>query len=116
MHIKILTWLAATLLLSGGVGLLDAGFQIVLQIVVCIAALLVFSQALENRKWVWMVVFLAISLTYNPVVPLHFSKRIFLWLDWMSLMTFMVSLVALKQRTRLSLVSVTNQNARPESL
>jgi hypothetical protein len=116
MHIKIMQWLAAAMLLWAGLGLFNPSSQILLSIVVCIAALMVFSQALTERKWAWAVVFLAMAVLYNPVTPFLFSKRIYLWLDWMGLMTFLVSLLALKQRTRLTLVSVTNQRARSESL
>jgi hypothetical protein len=116
MHIKFMKWFAAAMLLMGGVGLFDSGFLIVLKIVVCIAALMVFAQALTDKRWVWAAVFFALAITYNPVAPILFSKRIFLWLDLMGMMTFLLSLVALKQRPRLSLVSITNQQVRPDSL
>jgi hypothetical protein len=116
MHIIVMKWFAAAMLLMGGVGLFDSGFQIVLKIVVCIAALMVFAQALTERKWIWGVFFLALAITYNPVAPVFYSKRIFLWLDLMGMMTFLISLVALKQRRILSLVSITNQRVRPDSL
>jgi hypothetical protein len=116
MHVKVMKWFAAAMLVLGGLGLFDAGFQIVLKIVVCIAALLVFAQAFTEKRWVWATVFFALALAYNPVAPVLYSKRIFLWLDLMGMMTFLISLVALKQRRRLSLVSITNHRVRPDSL
>jgi hypothetical protein len=116
MHIKIMKSLAAAMLLWGGLGLFNPSYQTLLGIVVCIAALFVFGQALDANKFIWAVGFLAIALIYNPVVPIRFSGRISLWLDWMGLMTFLISLVALKRRPKLTLVSVTNQSPRSESL
>jgi hypothetical protein len=116
MHIRILKCLAAAMLLLSGLDLFNPGYQILLGIVVCIAALFVFGQALNAHKLFWAAGFLTVAILFNPVAPLLFSKRIHLWLDWMSLMTFLVSLMALKQRTRLTLASITNQGVRSESL
>ena len=116
MHIIVMKWFAVAMLLMGGVGLCDSSFQIVLKIVVCIAALMVFAQAFTDKRWIWGVFFLALAIAYNPVSPVLFSKRIFLWLDLMGMMTFLISLVALKQRRRLSLVSITNHRVSPDML
>lgn len=116
MNIKIVKWLAAATLLLAGLVAPNSGFQWVVEIVVCIAALFVFWQALMDKRWIWAAVFLAVSITYNPVAPFHFSKSVFLWLDLLSLMTFLVSLEALKQRAKLTLASVTNQRTRSASL
>jgi hypothetical protein len=116
MHIKFMKWFATTMLFLGVLGFFGAESKIGLNFVVCIAALLVFSQAVSDKRWTWAVAFLALSIIYNPVSPLLFSKKVFLWLDLMSLMTFLISLVALKQRPKLTLASITNQSARSESL
>jgi hypothetical protein len=77
MPVKIMKWLAAATLLWGVLAFPNSGFQIVLEIVVCLAALLVFSQALNANKLIWAAGFLAIATLYNPVVPLRFSERTF---------------------------------------
>jgi hypothetical protein len=108
MHIKLMKWLAAATLLLAGLALPHSVFQLVLEIVVCIAALLVFSQTLKGNNLIWAAGLLAIAIIYNPVVPIRFSSRVTLWLDWLGMMTFFVALVALKRRPQYILAPVRN--------
>jgi hypothetical protein len=50
------------------------------------------------------------------VVPIVLSRKTFLWLDWLCLMTFMVSLLALKWQPVLSMPSITNRVPGREAL
>jgi len=49
-------------------------------------------------------------------VPVALARRTFLWLDLVCLMTFLISLGALKTRPTLSIPSITDRTPGSESL
>jgi hypothetical protein len=116
MFVKIMKWLAAAILMWGGLGLFDPAYRILLGLVVCFAAIFVFRQALNANKLIWAAGFLAIAVIYNPVVPIRFSSRVFLWLDWLGLMTFLISLAAVKHRPKYILAPIKNRKPRSKAM
>lgn len=94
----------------------SASYQVFLQIMVCVTAILVLTQAIRTRKYWWGAGLVAIAALLNPVVPVMLSGRIFLWLDWVCLMTFLISLAALRWQPRLTIPPIASQTPRSESL
>jgi hypothetical protein len=74
----------------------SAGYRIVLDLVVCVAALLVLAQAFRIRKYFWAVGFAVIAVLINPAVPLVLSHTRFLMLDLLCMGAFLISLSALR--------------------
>lgn len=116
MLTKMMRWVSIAVLLLAVLQLPTAGYQVLLEIVVCVSALLVFAQAVRAGKYFWAAGFVAIAVLFNPVVPVALSRGTFLWLASVCLMTFLISLVVLKRRPILSIPSITNRTPGSESL
>ena len=116
MLIKIMKWVSSVVLLLAGLHLLTASYQVFLELIVCISGLLVLTQAVRSSSYIWAAGFLAIAVIFNPVVPVVLYRKTFLWLDWLCLMTFLVSLAALKRQPVFSIPSITNRVPGSESL
>jgi hypothetical protein len=116
MLTKTMKWVSVVALLLALVGRPSAGYQTVLEFVVCLSGLLVLAQAVRTGRYIWAVGFMAIAVLFNPVLPVVLSRKITLGLGWVSLATFLVSLAALQGRPILSIPSITDRTPGSESL
>jgi hypothetical protein len=116
MLTKIMKWVSIAALLLAALWRSSASYQVLLQVVVCVTALLVVTQAIRTRKYLWVPGFVAIAVLFNPVVPVSLSRKTLLWLDWVCLMTFLISLAALRWQPRLTIPSITSELRRSKSL
>jgi hypothetical protein len=116
MMTKMMKWVAIVALLSAAIWRPSAGFEVLLQFVVCMSALLVSAQAWRARKYLWAVGFVSIAVLFNPVAPVGLSRGMFLWLDVACLATFLISLAAVKTTPRLSVSGIIRPNRLNESL
>jgi len=116
MFTKIMKWVSIVVLLLAALRFAAPTYQALVEIVVCVSALLVVLQAWRAHKYVWSAGFLAIAVLFNPIVLVAFSRKIFLWLDWVCLAAFLVSLAALKRQPTLAMPSITDRTPGSESL
>jgi uncharacterized protein DUF6804 len=116
MFTKIMKWASITVLLLAAFWLPSTGFQILLELVICVSALLVVRQAFRVGRYAWAFGFLTIAALFNPVVPIVLSRRVFLGLDWLCLMTFLISLAVLSRSPVLSIPSITGRTPGSVSL
>ena len=116
MTSRLMKWLSIAALLVGLLAQSSTGYRIVLDLVVCVSALVVLSQALRTGKYLWGACFLSIAVLFNPVVPLGLPGGMFLWLDLVCLAMFAVSLQALKMKPTLSIEGIIRAPRLPESL
>jgi Family of unknown function (DUF6804) len=116
MFTKIMKWVSVAVLLLAVFWRSSASFQLVLESVVCVTAILVFMQAVRTGKYLWAIGFVAIALLFNPVVPVGLPTHLILWLDLACLGAFLTSLVMLRTRPVLSAPSITGRRGIIESL
>jgi len=116
MSAKIMKWVSVAVLLLAVFWRSSATFTLVLELVVCVAGLLVVTQAVRTGKYFWATAFTVIVVLFNPVVPVALPTRLFLWLDLTCLGAFLVSLAALQTRPVLSIPSITGRRGSIESL
>ena len=117
MLTKIMKWVSIAMLLLAALRLPSAGYEVLLEFVVCVSGLLAMTQAVRAGKYLWAGGFTAILVLFNPIVPVTLSRQMFLWLDGVCIVAFAASLVVLKKRQPpLSTASVTGQTASIESL
>jgi uncharacterized protein DUF6804 len=107
MFTKFMKWISVAGLLLG-VFWGSENYRLVLELVVSVSAIMIFLQALKARKHAWVIVFTAIALLFNPVQPIGFSSAMDHGIELVSATVFLVSLVALRSKKRLSLQSITN--------
>ena len=82
------------------------------EFIVCVAAGLVFVQAIGEHKRLWAAAFFAIAVLFNPIAPVVLSRGIFLGLDAVCLAMFLASLALLKTSPQLSIASITDPDPR----
>ena len=94
-----------------------ANYQLLLDFVVCIGAVVVVMQAVRAREYRWAAGFVAIALLFNPVVRFLGPPGVLrLLILVVCIASFAISLVALKTQPILSLPSITDRNRGSESL
>ncbi len=116
MFTKIMKWASIMALLLAFVWRPSAAYQIMLEILICVGALMVVGPAWRDGKYLWASGFVAIAALFNPVTPLAISRKAFLWIDALCIVTFLVSLAVLRRHPRLSIPSITNRTPGSESL
>ncbi len=116
MMTKMMKWVSIAALIAALIWSPSEGFEILLQFVVCISALLVFAQAWRARKYLWAVGFVSIAVLFNPVAPVGLSRGMFLWLDVACLATFLISLAVVRTTPRPSVSGIIHPNRLNESL
>jgi hypothetical protein len=91
-------WISIAVLLLAALRLPSAGYQVLLEFVVCASGLLVITQAIRADKFLWAAGFTVIAVLFNPLVPVAIARQKFLWLDGVCLVAFLASLVVLKKQ------------------
>jgi hypothetical protein len=97
MLTRIMKWGAIGMLLLAGLRLPVGTDRVLLEFVVCASSLLVAAQAFRAGRYVWAIVFAAIALVFNPIIPVAVDGAISVWLAWICFAAFLVSLVALRR-------------------
>jgi len=116
VHTKFMKWIAIGTLFLAVLGFPIVSQRAVLEIVVCVSALLVVTQAIWASKYFWAAGFLAIAVFFNPLVRVPITGNAFLLLQWVCLAAFLVSLAVLRMQPTLSVLSITSRAPRSESL
>ena len=109
-------WIAIGTLFLAVLGFPIVSQRAVLEIVVCVSALLVVTQAIWASKYFWAAGFLVIAVLFNPLVRVPITGNAFLLLQWVCLAAFLVSLAVLRMQPTLSVLSITSRAPRSESL
>jgi len=126
MLTTIMKWVSIVVLLSGlfenlPVGsqewsVRNGGYLELFNMLVCLSALLVVAEGFRSRKYFWVLGFVAIAVLFNPIVPVTLPRKMFLGLDSVCILTFLVSLALSKRQPILTAPSITNGRPRSESL
>ena len=116
MLTKITKWIAIAALLLALFWHPFAESRRLLQFAVLGGAVAVLVQALRAGKYMWIGLFVAVACVFNPIRPISFSPSLFLVLDALTLVLFMVSLRGLDTKPRQSIASITDRTPGSESL
>lgn len=106
MLTKIMKWTCVAVLIPAVFWQVPEGYQVALQLIVCAGALLVAWEGLRSERQVWAFGFVAIAVLFNPFQPLAFSREVFVWLNVISIVTFLASFLALKTKPKLAMPSI----------
>ena len=126
MLTKIMKWVSVMVLLLGlfenlPVGsqewsVRNGGYLELLNMLVCLSALLVVAEGFRGGRYFWASGFVAIAVLFNPIVPVTLPRKMFLGFDSVCILTFLVSLALSKRQLLLTVHSITNGRPRNESL
>jgi hypothetical protein len=118
VYIQVMKWVSIAALL-GTVLFWNSGanYQLELNLVVCIAAVVVLVQAFQLKKYRWTAGFFVIAVLFNPALPVfRLAGGIGLALVLLSIAPFAISLIALKPQAPLSIPCITDRNPGSQSL
>ena len=84
------------LLLAIPKGLFPYGYYNLLRIVVCGTGtfLVVVAHRQKNIKWTWIMAIIA--FVFNPILPLHLGKEIWVMIDVVAGVIFLISIFSLR--------------------
>jgi hypothetical protein len=99
-------WISIAILLPAVFWKATPDYHLALQMVVCVGAILVAWEGYRSGKRIWAIAFVAIAVLFNPFQPLTFSRTMFLWLNLISIATFLASLVVLKVKPAPAMPSI----------
>jgi hypothetical protein len=116
MFAKIMKWVSITGLLLVGFWHASASYQLALEFVVCISAIMIVVQAAGDGKYVWAMGFVALALLFNPIQPIKLSTGLHPWIELLAVAMFLVSLIVLKTRPVFSMQSITERVPRTHAL
>ena len=81
-----------------GVALVDGDGFTIIRFVLSILALIVGWFALQGRQWWWLVLFVPIAITWNPVLPIDLPHDTWLLLHYLASAVFIAAGVFIKVR------------------
>jgi Family of unknown function (DUF6804) len=116
MFTKIMKLVCVVALLLAAFWVGSPGVEILLDILICVGAVMVLTQAVARTKYLWAAGFAVVAVLFNPVVPVVLSRNVFLGLDLACILAFLLSLAAMKRQPILSIPSITNRTPGSESL
>jgi len=94
-----------------------AGYELMLQLVISISAVMVILQAAFAGRFLLAGGFLVVVVLFNPIVPVELSDSTARWLNSACVMMFALSMAVLSAaKPRLSIPSITNRTPGSESL
>jgi len=116
MFPKLMKWIAIAALLLALFWHPFAENRTLLQFAILAGAVVVAAQAFRAGRYLWVGMFLAVVGLFNPIRPVPLSPSMFLFLDAITLVLFMVSLRGLETKPKLSIASITDRTPGSESL
>jgi hypothetical protein len=118
VYIQVMKWVSiAALLVAAMFWNSGANYQLELNLVVSVAAVVVLVQAFQAKKYRWAACFFVIAVLFNPALPVvRLAGGVGLALVLLSIAPFAISLIALKPHALLSIPSITDRNPGSQSL
>lgn len=94
-----------------------AAYQLPLDLLLCVGALIVLLQAVRASEYLWAAGFLIIAVVFNPVIViLRPYGDLSLTVVLLCIPAFAMALIALKTPLLLSIPSITDRNPGSRSL
>ena len=116
MLTNIMKWIAILALLVGIIWPSSVDYRVVLQFVVCAAAILALVEAQGVRKYLVMVIFIAVACLFNPVLPVSLPSNVSMPVSIATMLLFAVAIRRSWSAPGLSLASITDRTPGRESL
>ncbi len=74
------------------------GYYVLLRWVVTISAVFLLSLAYESKKTFWLFLMGMVVILFNPIIPVHLDKEIWIVIDFVVAVLFLVSIFKIKAR------------------
>jgi hypothetical protein len=93
----------------------SANYEVALDILICVSALLVVTQAWRAGQFFLAAGFVVVAALFNPIVPLALSPKTFFWMELVCLAAFLFSLTAGTVKPLVPAPGIINPNRRIQS-
>ena len=90
----------AAIFLFVAIGSYPYSYYIILRIITCGVSLYGIWYAYRVRKFFWLWVFSAIAVLFNPIVPIHLKKEVWIVIDLAVIIIFLISIPLLKAKVK----------------
>lgn len=116
MYIKIMSVLSVVAL-GFALWTESANFQVLLQFVVCAAAMLIMLHALRAQpQYSWAAAFTGLVILFNPIWPIAFPHSVFLSVDLTGICLFIFYVTLHKAKLQPAVTSITDRSPQLRSL
>jgi hypothetical protein len=97
--ISRLVWIVPALLLVAAIAHLPYVYYTFMRIVICGSAALIATVGFreESSPQAWAVLFVLIAVLFNPIVPIHFNRSTWFYLDLGAAGVFIAHLIFVKR-------------------
>ena len=116
MYIKIMSVLSVVAL-GFALWTVNANFRVLLQFVVCAAAMLIMLHALRAQpQYSWAAAFSGLVILFNPIWPIAFPHSVFLSVDLTGICLFILYVTLHKAKLQPAVTSITDRSPQVRSL
>ena len=74
------------------------GYYVLLRWVVALTAVFLLCLAYESKKTFWLFLMGLVAILFNPIIPVHLDKEIWVIIDFVAAVMFLVSIFKVKTR------------------
>lgn len=90
MNIKIISIISIILLLFGIPTGLPYGYYIFLRWAISLSSVFIAYRAYKQEKNTWLYVFVGLTILFNPIAPIYLNKSVWVLIDLISAVLFVV--------------------------
>ena len=106
MYMKSMSWISVVALAPAVFLVSSANYRIALQFIVCWSAAMIVIQSFRAGKYGWAAAFCAMTLVFNPIIPVAISGAVFGWLAVGCLGLFVASLFYVHTMPQPAMISI----------
>ncbi len=90
----------AAIFLFVAVSNIPYSYYIILRFIICGVSICGIWYAYRVRKFLWLWVFSAIAILFNPIIPIHLKKEAWIIVDLAVIIVFLISIPMLKAKAK----------------
>ncbi len=90
----------AAIFLFVAIGSYPCSYYIILRIITCGVSVYGIWYAYRVRKFLWLWVFSAIAVLFNPIIPIYLKKDVWIGIDLAVIIVFLISIPLLKAKVK----------------
>ena len=90
----------AAIFLFVAIGDIPYSYYIILRFIICGVSICGIWYAYRVRKFLWLWVFSAIAVLFNPIIPIHLKKEAWIIVDLAVIIIFLISIPMLKAKAK----------------
>lgn len=100
---RLAIWLIPAILSIIALAQLPYGYYQFLRVVICIAAVYLTYQEyqLDDKVTIWAVVFALLAILFNPIIPIHQSRKTWAYFNVICAATFIIHLIFCIRKNKL---------------